>query len=130
MKTLKVVKEILERLKVTTAKSEDGASGSIKNRMTFASACFLRTSHEEKDTIEEVFQRRMACRNYFKDLRLQLVKVHNAQHGSNEKLEKTPAKKKKDGATAKKEKSEKSTAAKSQAPAPSGKKAAEPKSAS
>ena len=56
LKTLTVMREILENIQ------DKGFS-----------ACFMRTQIESKDDDFEIFQRRMACRGYFKDLRLNML---------------------------------------------------------
>lgn len=62
LKTLGVVSEMLTR---------------IQNGEPFSSACVRRVDElEERDSDQEVFQRRMGIRNYFKELKMNLKRTN------------------------------------------------------
>lgn len=66
LKLLRVTKAILERIGV--------------NKETFSNACFRRVEAvEEGDSDEEMYRRRMGLRHYFKDLKMNTLRIAKAK---------------------------------------------------
>lgn len=66
LKLLRVTKAILERIGI--------------NKETFSNACFRRVEGvEEGDSDEEMYRRRMGLRHYFKDLKMNTLRIAKAK---------------------------------------------------
>ena len=75
MKTLKVVRAILGRIKDLELDDEDGYA-----KATYAFVEDL----EESDSEQEIFKRRMGMRKYFNQLKMSLVRIKNAKEAKEE----------------------------------------------
>ena len=76
MKTLKILRTILERIKGLSDPDDEDS---------FAKACHERVQGlEDEEDLEDVFRRRMGMRHYLNQLKLSLVRVKNAKKAKEE----------------------------------------------